>query len=41
MKESQKKCQKCGKEIPVGLELSYICVDCLVKRPPIEGVGRR
>ena len=27
------KCNKCGNDIPIGLQLDSICVECLVKRP--------
>jgi hypothetical protein len=31
-KEWKPQCSRCGKIIPVGLELTSICVECLIKR---------
>ena len=31
-KEWKPKCNKCKKDIPIGLQLESICVECLIKR---------
>jgi len=30
--EWKPKCKTCGKNIPIGLQLDSICVECLIKR---------
>ena len=33
MNNSKNKCKVCDKPIPIGLPVSIICYDCLIKRP--------
>ena len=35
--EWKPKCNKCGKDIPIGLQLDKICVECLLKTPNKDG----
>jgi hypothetical protein len=27
------KCKKCGKILPLGLGLTVVCIECIIKRP--------
>jgi len=32
-KPYEPKCKKCGKILPLGLGLTIVCIECIIKRP--------